>query len=86
MANIHKLIFEDTVKVKGSDVPLKLFTVDLNIENINKVNTQNKNFIYRLNSLKSSIVSNLRKDFINLSKKTKSEEYDYLNIKVISFI
>ena len=67
--------------MKGSDVPLRLFTIDLNIDNINRIRTQNKNFLYRLNSLKSSLVSVLRDNFLKLAKKIKSEEYSLLNIK-----
>lgn len=62
-------------------MPLRLFTIDLNIENINRIRSQNKNFLYRLNSLKSSLVSVLRDNFLKLAKKMKSEEYALLNIK-----
>ena len=62
-------------------MPLRLFTIDLNIDNINRIRSQNKNFLYRLNSLKSSIVSVLRNNFLKLAKKIKSEEYSLLNIK-----
>lgn len=62
-------------------MPLRLFTIDLNIANINRIRSQNKNFLYRLNSLKSSLVSVLRNNFLKLAKKIKSEEYSLLNIK-----
>lgn len=62
-------------------MPLRLFTIDLNIANINRIRSQNKNFLYRLNTLKSSLVSVLRNNFLKLAKKMKSEEYSLLNIK-----
>lgn len=70
----------DTVKVKGSDVPLRLYTIDLNVPNVNRVKTQNKNFFFRLNSLKSSLVNALREGFMKLSRKNQSEEYTLLNV------
>ena len=71
----------DTVKVKGSDFPLRLFTIDLNILNVNRTRTQNKNFIYRLNSFKSSLVNTLRINFLKLAKKNQSEEHNMQGIK-----
>lgn len=68
------------MKVKGSDVPLRLYTIDLNVQNVNKVRTQNTNFFFRLNSLKSSLVSALREGFKKFSKNNQSEEYTLLNV------
>lgn len=62
-------------------MPLRLFTIDLNIANINRISSQNKNFLYRLNTLKSSLVSALRDNFLKLAKKIKSEEHNLRNIK-----
>ena len=68
--------------MKGSDVPLRLYTIDLNIKNVNLVKTQNNNFFFRLNTLKSSFVSSVRSKVKALTKKSNSEEYELLHIKV----
>ena len=54
----------DTVFVKGSQLPLKLYTIDLNIKNLFKQNPpKNSKKISRIDSLKIEVRETLQSKF-----------------------